>query len=209
MRDRTNPQIELTLWRHGETAANKERRYLGKTDEGLSEEGKRLAEAAAGQLRQRIASGKAKAPGQIFVSPMLRCLQSAQLLYPDVPAVIIPEWEEMDFGEFEYKNYEELKSDARYQAWIDSGGTLPFPGGESREQFIARCKKGYERMRLSIRDDAESIGIVAHGGTLMALLSAYGGGDYFDYQTGCASGFVCTMEADGRLTNICSNREKT
>ena len=52
----------------------------------------------------------------------------------------------MDFGVFEGKNYLELQGDKRYQEWIDSNGTLPFPEGESREEFISRCDKGFRRM---------------------------------------------------------------
>ena len=57
----------------------------------------------------------------------------------------------MDFGEFEGKNYIELQKDPNYQAWIDSNGTLPFPGGESREAFIKRCEQGFYRMLVGIK----------------------------------------------------------
>ena len=39
--------------------------------------------------------------------------------------------------------YKELSTDIRfrdsYQAWIDSGGTLAFPNGESRKEFCKMC----------------------------------------------------------------------
>ena len=40
MRNRTENQITLIFIRHGETAANKEQRYLGRTEEALSLEGR-------------------------------------------------------------------------------------------------------------------------------------------------------------------------
>ena len=80
----------------------------------------------------------------VFVSPMLRCRQTAEILFPQIPQIEIDPWREMDFGEFEGRNYAQLNGDPRYQAWIDSGGTLAFPGGESREAFIARCVDGME-----------------------------------------------------------------
>lgn len=70
--------------------------------------------------------------GTGFFSPK-KCLQ------------IIEELAECDFGEFENKNYKELDGNANYQAWIDSNGTLPFPGGESREEFKRRNLSGFER----------------------------------------------------------------
>lgn len=54
----------------------------------------------------------------------------------------------MNFGEWELKSYKELSTDIRfrdsYQAWIDSGGTLAFPNGESRKEF---CKEVYVALR--------------------------------------------------------------
>ena len=77
----------------------------------------------------------------VFVSPMLRCRQTAEILFPQIPQIEIDPWREMDFGEFEGKNYAQLNGDLRYQAWIDSGGTLAFPGGESREAGIQSVSK--------------------------------------------------------------------
>lgn len=128
MRNRSENQITLVMIRHGETKANKEHRYLGKTDETLSKEGEiQLAEYKKLQLYPKLVS--------LYVSPMKRCMQTAEILYPDIQPVPIKAWEEIDFGAFEGKNYIELQGDERYQAWIDSKGTLPFPDGESREEF--------------------------------------------------------------------------
>ena len=48
------------------------------------------------------------------------------------------------------KSYKELSTDIRfrdsYQAWIDSGGTLAFPNGESRKEFCKRSICGFERV---------------------------------------------------------------
>ena len=86
----------------------------------------------------------------------------------------------MDFGEFEGKNYIELQKNPNYQAWIDSNGTLPFPGGESREAFIKRCEQGFYRMLIGIKGRLQKMdekqpsskitaGAVVHGGTIMAI----------------------------------------
>lgn len=40
MRNQTENQVRLVMIRHGATASNREKRYLGKTDEPLSEEGR-------------------------------------------------------------------------------------------------------------------------------------------------------------------------
>ena len=194
MRDWSENQITLAVIRHGETQANKEHRYLGKTDESLSKNG---MEALVSYQKLNIYPDV----DYLFTSPMKRCIETAGILYPKLCPVLIPEWAEMDFGQFEYRNYEELKDDARYQAWIDSGGTLAFPEGESRGKFILRCKTGLVRMcselrNLAVQDDSRPlrVGLVVHGGTVMALLSAYGKNSYFDYQVSNGRGYLCRME---------------
>lgn len=197
-------QIKLFLFRHGAAPANKEHRYLGRTDQGLSPEG---AEA----LEKGKKAGMYPAVDALFLSPLKRCLETAAILYPKQEPVIIPEWEEIDFGAFEGKNYEELKGDSRYQAWIDSNGTLPFPEGESREAFISRCEKGFYKMLAILekkykqnneqdRKQEMSVGLVVHGGTIMALFDTFSDGEYFDYQTGNGHGYCCRLEREhGKL----------
>lgn len=191
MWNRSENQITLVLLRHGETKANKEHRYLGKTDEALSEKGKmQLANDYKSHLFPHI--------DFLYASPMKRCIQTAEILYPELQPVLIKEWEEIDFGAFEGKNYMELREDERYQKWLDSNGTLSFPEGESREEFILRCDKGFRSMLEEVRQTKESgehqtIGMIVHGGTIMALLSQYGGGDYFGYQAENGRGYVCTV----------------
>lgn len=187
-------QIVLALIRHGATKANRERRYLGKTDESLSEDGMETLLSCRAQNRYPDVDF-------LFTSPMKRCRETARILYPQLSPVVISEWKEMDFGRFEYKNYEELKGDGQYQAWIDSGGILPFPEGESREDFILRCEKGLQRMCGMLRQMAEGrtgevvrAGAVVHGGTIMALLSVCEGKNYFDYQVSSGGGYLCVAE---------------
>lgn len=191
MWDRAENQITLVLIRHGATKANMEHRYLGKTDEVLSKEGEM-------QLFEYKKKGFFPNIDYLFCSPMKRCVQTAEILFPELKPVEIEAWKEMDFGVFEGKNYLELQGDKRYQEWIDSNGTLPFPEGESREEFISRCDKGFRRMIEKLKPIKEeghkTVGIIVHGGTIMALLSKYGKEDYFDYQVPNGKGFICTMK---------------
>lgn len=211
----TQTEIRLTLIRHGATLSNKEGRYLGKTDEALSPEG-------IGILEKTVTGGNYPAADLLFSGPMKRCLETAQILYPGQAPVLIPEWTEMDFGTFEGHNYKELSGNPDYQRWIDSGGTLPFPEGESREAFIRRSVAGCENMlrhmksiwersavserrnyntgsekpeleksdEVGARDaGGQNVSAVVHGGTIMALLSYFLGGEYFDYQVKCGQGY--------------------
>lgn len=162
-----------------------ERRYIGcRTDEPLCTHGIEMLKLKKYPPVRRI-----------FASPMKRCIETAQLIYPGMPMELIDDFRECDFGDFENKNYAELNGQANYQAWIDSGGELPFPDGESRAEFALRCVRAFEALlRMDIRDDCA---IVAHGGTIMAIMEKYAQplGGYYDFQVKNAAGYV--LRSDG------------
>ncbi len=152
------------LIRHGETCGNKLKRYIGKrTDEPLTKEAEEMLKGLGYMC-----------PEAVYASPMLRCTQTAGILFPGKTLNIIDELAECDFGEFENKNYMELDGNQNYQAWIDSGGLLPFPGGESREEFKKRNLKGFQKVVQScIRKEIQSAALVVHGGTIMNIMEEY------------------------------------
>ncbi|MCC8141561.1 MAG: histidine phosphatase family protein [Lachnospiraceae bacterium] len=210
MRTGTTYQIELLLLRHGATGSNEEGRYLGQTDESLSDAGKQ-------ELLRKKLNLSMKQPDLLFSGPMIRCQETAKLLF-DTQPILIPEWTEMDFGDFEGKSYRELSGDPDYQAWIDSNGTLAFPGGESREEFIERSKKGLGRMLTKVREweetncpagDLVRTAAVVHGGTIMALLSSLTGGEYFDFQVKCGEGYLVCLSADEQERPVLQDYKKT
>ena len=181
MRDWTENQIMLVFIRHGATQANKERRYLGKTDESLSGEGIEILESF--KMRKLYPDVE-----YLFTSPMKRCTETAKIIYPTLCPIIIPEWEEINFGR--------------------SNGTLNFPEGESRKDFILRCKGGFIKMCHELSQvfgqkakNPALVGMIVHGGTIMSLLSLYGGKDYFDCQVSNGRGYVCRLTGvNGRTT---------
>lgn len=155
-------------------------RYIGcRSDEGLSAQG--IAQLQAQQYPPVT---------HVFSSPMKRCLQTAQMIYPDIPVQIIRDFRECDFGIFENLSYKDLNGRADYQAWIDSGGELPFPGGESRTDFALRCVCAFDQAaKLAPKGDCA---MIVHGGTIMAIMEAYAKpkGSYFDFQVACGGGFM-------------------
>lgn len=206
--------IHLLLLRHGATAGNKEYRYIGWTDEPLSEEGiagifeKSIVSLVRTDLLQASdsmqaldslhASGVIQKPGCIqspdllVVSPLTRCRQTAALIWPDKSQIIVENLKEMNFGRFEGKNFSDLNGDPDYQAWIDSNGTIAFPEGEDRAGFIARTMKGFDQMLQAVQkveQEQKSIAAVVHGGTIMAILSSLTGGDYFSFQVKNGEGY--------------------
>lgn len=181
--------IRLRLIRHGQTPGNRAHRYVGRTDEGiLPEERTRLRAMAADTAEQ---------PSLLFCSPARRCRETAECLFDTAASetVIVPEFMEMDFGAFEYMTWQEIDRDPdpahrlAYQHYIDSGGESAFPGGEAKANFTARVCRGFEEKVLprlrALQHGAPpgEVVILAHGGTLMALMEQYAlpHRSYFDW----------------------------
>lgn len=173
--------MKIYLIRHGKTPGNTQGRYIGTTDEPiLAEEEKRLRERFYPQVET------------VFVSPLLRCRQTAAAIFPGQPVRIVEDLAECDFGMFENKNWQELTDNPLYQAWIDSNGTLPFPEGEDSREFRNRCCRGFERaVSECFREKIETAAIVVHGGTIMSILERYAvpQRDFYDWHTGNGEGY--------------------
>lgn len=194
MRNRSKNKIKFLIIRHGSTKGNEEKRYIGRTDESLSENG-----------MNKIGEKKSvyKKTDLLFASPMKRCRQTAGILFPYNEAIIIDELREMDFGCFEGKNFSELSDDARYKEWVDSGCKGMIPDGEGFDDFINRSVTGFEKCLdiCKMHADIELATAVVHGGTIMAVLSSLTGKDFFDFHTKNGEGYCLELE-DNKLTSF-------
>lgn len=194
--------MEILLLRHGKTRGNLEGRYVGRTDEPL-------LPSTAEELKQSGYRGFC--PDLVYASPMLRCRQTAELLFPEMMCggsefpelrretggcpdrnrlILCEGFREMDFGAFEYKTYEELKGLPEYRDWIAGGGTGTVPGGESGTAFRERCRASFlSCLRDATARDAGKIAVVTHGGVIMSVMEAFARprADFYHWQlkNGC------------------------
>lgn len=195
----------IWLLRHGKTKGNEEGRYIGATDEGLSPAGKE-------ELLTGLLKGGYPEPDLLFVSPMKRCRETASCLFPKKPYILTEDFREISFGEFENKNCRELSHNPAYQAWIDSGGSLAFPGGEPLCEFKKRSAAAFLNAAGEAgKRKAAVMGVIAHGGTIMAVMEAFEGSgkDFYSWQTENGGGYVCNWE-NGILTVLtCIGKKNT
>ena len=173
--------MKVYLLRHGETAYNAQRRYLGRSDIPLSAKG-RSALAQANIF-----------PQTVYISPLCRAAETAEILFPEARLVPVPDLQEMDFGIFEGRTYLEMDGLLAYQEWIDGGCLGKIPGGESKADFCARvCRAFSTIMDQAVENSEETLVIAAHGGTQMAVMEHYAlpRRNYFDWQSPPGGGFV-------------------
>lgn len=142
----------LYLIRHLETEANRERRYVGWSDVPVCTDA-----GPAGFF-----------PDYLTGSDLLRCRQTARLLFPGMPYDARAEFRETDFGAWELKTYGDLKEDIRYRRWIDDPASEHPPGGERFADLEDRVLRGLGQIR---ERRIGSAAIVTHGGPSRILLT--------------------------------------
>ncbi len=156
----------LLLVRHGLTDWNSQGRIQGRTETQLSEVGLRQAKA----LGQRLASEKLDA---IYASSLSRARVTAEIIaqHHEVPVQIEPRLCEANYGAWEGRTMDELRTldPERAEAWLDEPTEVAPPGGETLEQVARRVASFLDELRW--RPEEEQILLVAHGGTVRALLS--------------------------------------
>ena len=173
--------MEIYLLRHGETVYNAEKRYLGRSDVSLSAKG----------FAELIPAGFS--PQTVYVSPLRRTWETANVLFPTAKHIVVDDFREMDFGIFEGKNYQEMACMPEYQAWVDGNCLGKIPGGEQKTDFCRRTCEAFVRLVDQTLDaGGERLVIVAHGGTQMAVMERFARPimDYFSWNGPNGGGFV-------------------
>ena len=175
--------MNIYFIRHGQTPSNAEKRYISHTDEGLSEFGK-------SQLDKLFPDCEI-----VVCSSLKRCVETAEIIYPDKMKTFDNRLTECDFGDFEGKNYNDLNGDEYYQKWIDSGGTLPFPNGEDPTCYKNRICDAFISIMKNVKQ-YNSVSFVVHSGNIMAILERFAvpQRDYFSYAADNGCGYSCTYE---------------
>ncbi len=158
----------LYLIRHGITSGNLEGKYIGTTDLPLCEEG-------VDAISSLVALDVYPQVQKVYSSPLKRCLETADIIYPERLLKRIDGIAEMDFGEYEGKTHEQLSADKDYIEWLKGGYEAAAPGGESFGHFTIRCLDGLEEIfKDMMANEVTSAAVITHSGVIMNLLSGYG-----------------------------------
>lgn len=190
---------KIILLRHAKTQGNLEKRYVGSTDEGILPSEKEFLQKLSKHIRFQENNNF------IITSLSKRCIETCSFLFdgrhPDMTSEGL---REMNFGDFEYKNFQELEGNPDYQKYIDSYGESPFPNGESKREFIERVRNEFLSILTKVPQDERTLFFIVHGGTIMAILSEFAlpKQDYFSYHAEPLSGFQGILDYDntGKLS---------
>ncbi|MDE6470023.1 MAG: histidine phosphatase family protein [Eubacterium sp.] len=158
----------LYLFRHGITKGNLNAQYIGHTDLPLTTDS--ISSLKSIKAHQHYPNVDA-----VFSSPLKRCKDSAKIMFPENNILVIDDFIEYNFGEFEGLTAEELKDNEDFKKWLHGDAYASTPFGESNAQFAQRICAAFEKVVDGcIKTGTNNFAIVGHAGVLMTILSCYG-----------------------------------
>lgn len=164
----------LLLIRHGQTEWNAAGRVQGQTNSDLTTLGRRQARAVARWLAPSphgppLAAWKSH-PSVLYASDLTRTQQTAAPIADrlGLEAKLDPDLREMDFGELEGMDWQEVERthpEAGMKLWGERADpSFRMPGGESRDDMHIRSKTALRR--IAAAHPGETVAIVSHGGVI-------------------------------------------
>jgi broad specificity phosphatase PhoE len=169
--------VETTVFliRHGVTDWHRERKVLGQRDVGLNAEGITQAQAVMRAL-------EGLPIGEVISSPMLRAVQTAEIIAARFETEIARDPRLADFrvGKWEGMPYDEVSKSPEYQRFVKDPLAEKIPGGEDLRQIRDRAIGAVEQ---ALRDTpaGESLAIVTHAGIVRVVLAHYLGTNLAHY----------------------------
>jgi broad specificity phosphatase PhoE len=154
----------LVLVRHGRTAWNRERRFVGRTDVPLDDVGRAQARAAGALLGQ---------VAELRTSPLVRATETATLLGTGRDAIVDDAFCELDYGELE--GTEVAAVDPGWWRVLRDDPAAPMPGGESLADLQVRVDASMAALfaedGAGARQDGADVVVVSHVGPIKAAVA--------------------------------------
>lgn len=176
----------IHLIRHGRHKGAEEGKYIGHTDEPLSEMG---ADELI-KLKKDFIYPNAEV---IVSSPLKRCVETAKILYPQIEPAELRGFSECDFGEFEGLTADELLPYPEFTHWLKGGEDAAPPGGESNGAFKQRVLTEFIRLIEGLfKTGDDSCSVITHGGVIMMLMAVFGTPELpmHEWLTSCGCGYT-------------------
>ncbi|HCJ6372229.1 adenosylcobalamin/alpha-ribazole phosphatase [Citrobacter sp. RHBSTW-00671] len=158
--------MRLWLVRHGETEANVAGLYSGHAPTPLTERGIAQAQSLSGLLRNVPFDN-------VLCSELERARHTTQLILAEreVPLRVMPELNEMFFGDWEMRHHRDLaREDAEnYAVWCNDWQNATPTNGEGFQAFSQRVERFIAR--LAEYKDSQNLLVVSHQGVLSVLVA--------------------------------------
>ena len=161
-----HPLTRVLLLRHGHVAGIIPKRFRGRLDLPLSEEGREQAHKAAAHVVARYS------PVAIYTSPLSRCRDSAAELGARCSLATQPieGLTDTHYGLWQGRLATDIAREEpeRYAQWQQAPGTITFPEGESLPQVAARAVHALHE--LAGRHQGSCFAVFSHDSVIRTIL---------------------------------------
>ncbi|MBN2798677.1 MAG: histidine phosphatase family protein [Deltaproteobacteria bacterium] len=159
----TDDPLVVALIRHGRTAWNHERRFLGRTDIPLDAVGQEQAALLGRRFGGRF--------DLVLSSPLSRALETARALDPNPE--VRPALAELSQGVLEGLGPAEAASrwGPQLRAWSEDPSAWDIPGGEPLSLGLGRVREELDRLPAALPDGGV-VALVSHQLVLATLVAA-------------------------------------
>jgi broad specificity phosphatase PhoE len=157
----------LYLARHAQTASSAVDSFNGRGELALTERGREQARALGERLKRvRFVA--------VVRSPLGRTKETADLVAPGLPQVVLEGLTEIDYGEWEGLSPAEARArDPRlYDKWVDDPTRVAPPGGETAAQVAERALAALRQIQERYEPAGGPVLGVSHKATLRILGAA-------------------------------------
>ncbi|HTY45023.1 MAG TPA: histidine phosphatase family protein [Patescibacteria group bacterium] len=156
---------QIFLIRHGITAWNKQRRYCGRLDVGLSREGRQQA----AKLRRKL---EKVSFDKIYCSSKRRAVQTCRIIFGRARFTKVAGLREINFGVLEGLRHEEIAATygRLYESWIKDPYKNRIPKAEPMRAFKKRICRTIRKIASS--NPGKTVAVVCHGGAIGIFVSS-------------------------------------
>ncbi|WEX10412.1 histidine phosphatase family protein [Chelativorans sp. AA-79] len=139
-------------------------------------------------------------PDAIYTSPRLRAQQTAEIVgrETNTPYEVAPELDEIDFGDWSGKGFEELGEDRAWRRWNEERDTAATPAGDTMERASARMTGFMHRLHADF--PGQGFALVSHSDVIKAALCRTLGTPFrsvHEFEIAPASVTTLSFDSDG------------
>lgn len=160
--------MKIYLTRHGQTDWNVAHKPQGKADIELNQVGEEQAKVVKEQLQDEKID-------LIICSPLKRAKKTAEIINSEkqIPIIYDERISERDFGEFQGKTLEKMKSKVQFQGFWNYEDNVHYEKAENIQDFFNRVYVFLEEIQEKYKD--KNILIVTHGGVSIPVTCYFNG----------------------------------
>ncbi len=167
-----------------------------------------LSAAGVEQAKRLAARLGARGLTRVVSSPQFRALQTARPLAGDIGRAIeiAPEFDEVDFGEWSGRSFDQLHEDTDWHRWNTRRDLGRPPGGESMAELQTRVLAGV--LRLGEAHSNQVVAVITHAEPIRAAVLACRQIPLRAFAcVNVESGAVVTLQVENRRVTLCGESD--